>query len=607
VGLMEAASEARPKILIVDDDEVDRESLVRALPRTHDTYEIWTATDGSSAQQVLSEQKVDVVITDVQMPDLTGLELMQWAKLNFPGPTWIILTGHGTLANAAEAVRLGAFDFLVKNAGLAESLPIAVENALRQRRLEANERRLQEKLTEKIECLGKNVSQLETACRLLCDQAETIGKDLRRAELIQRALLPNAAPTVKGFAINAIYRPSSNVGGDLYDVVLLADRYLVTYVADAAGHGVSAAMLSVIFKHRLQFTDELTGQPTSPALALGAINRYLVEEAIAPGLFITAAYCVLDTSTRELTITSAGHPPVAIRHASGQIEWLHHTGPALGLSSSAQFAEHKTQLTEGEWILFHTDGLWEGDVTRKAFAEELIVAALKHESSDGRKILESMLEGAARERGESPQEDDITILLVRGAQSSSTLDNSAPAPVVNTHAVPVSKRTQLLFGSTRDKSAISIEGAGKWSYCAAFYEACINVLKTLRPLILDVSLCHSLDSTFLGTIQEVVDVAERERGELLIQGVLPPVRGLFEELGMNRVIEHISPDTRLLPTNMRPLPTSTGADPWGQLRILRAHEALASLNEKNREEFVQVIQGLRLEMDRGNGGRSDPE
>jgi serine phosphatase RsbU (regulator of sigma subunit)/anti-anti-sigma regulatory factor len=606
MALTEPVWESTPRILIVDDDSVDCESLVRALSSTHEGYGLLTATDGAHAQQILAEEKIDIVITDVEMPDLTGLELLQWARLNCPGPTWIILTGQATLETAAQAVRLGAFDFLLKSTELAQSLPITVQNALRQRSLEAKERRLREKLVEKIESLGKNVSQLETACRLLCDQAETIGKDMRRAELIQRALLPNSAPSLKGVAVNAIYRPSSNVGGDLYDVVQVADRYLVTYVADAAGHGVSAAMLSVIFKHRLQMVDELTGQPSSPAVALAAINRYLLADGVAPGLFITAAYCVLDTSTRELTITSAGHPPVAIRHTSGHIEWLHHTGPALGLSRSAQFAEHKTQLLDGEWVLFHTDGLWGGDVTRKGLAEELIVAALKDKNWLGEKMLASVIEGAARERGEGLQEDDITILLLRGSEAISTLDNSAPQCVVDARALPTSKRTQILFGSAHEQSAISIEGSGKWSYCAAFYEACMNVLRTPRSLLVDVSLCHSLDSTFLGTIQEVVGWFERERGELHIQGVLPPVRGLFEELGMDRVIEHITPDTRLLPTNMRPLPTSTGADPWGQLRILRAHEALASLNVKNRAEFEQVIQGVRLEMERIKGRRSDP-
>jgi len=175
MALTEAASEDKPRIVIVDDDGTDREALVRALSRQegeYDAYELLTATDGASAQQVLSENGVDVVISDVNMPDMTGLELMRWAKENCPGPTWIFVTGEGTLEDAGQAVRLGAFDFLVKGTGVTGCLPIAVQNALRQRRLEANERHLHEKLTEKVERLRERVFQLDKACRLVWDQVE---------------------------------------------------------------------------------------------------------------------------------------------------------------------------------------------------------------------------------------------------------------------------------------------------------------------------------------------------------------------------------------------------------------------------------------------------
>ena len=64
--------------------------------------------------------------------------------------------------------------------------------------------------------------------------------------------LPNTPSDIQGFCVDAIFRPGNNVGGDLYDVVCIDDRYAVMYVADAAGHGVSAAMLSVLFKQKLK-------------------------------------------------------------------------------------------------------------------------------------------------------------------------------------------------------------------------------------------------------------------------------------------------------------------------------------------------------------------
>jgi len=111
------------------------------------------------------------------------------------------------------------------------------------------------------------VQKLEEACHLLCAQANVIHEDLHRAELIQRALLPQTLPGLKGFSINSIYRPCENVGGDTYDVTRVNDDHLALCIADAAGHGVSAAMLAVLFKNRLRWLDDTTGQPFEPAMS----------------------------------------------------------------------------------------------------------------------------------------------------------------------------------------------------------------------------------------------------------------------------------------------------------------------------------------------------
>ncbi len=151
---------------------------------------------------------------------------------------------------------------------------------------------------------------------MLCEQAGIIESGLRRAELIQRALLPHVAPAVVGLAVDAVYRPSLNVGGDLYDVVAIGPNHLAAYIADAAGHGVSAAMLAVLFKHRLAMMDH-EYRPNAPAEALSMLNTAIRAECSAPGLFVTAAYCLLDTQSREIVIASAGPSPPGPPRAAG--------------------------------------------------------------------------------------------------------------------------------------------------------------------------------------------------------------------------------------------------------------------------------------------------
>ena len=206
--------EPRVTILVVDDEPTIRTLLAHTL-RTVPSYDVLEAGDGVAAQEALQATGADLVITDLKMPRMGGLELMQWAQQKGMDVSWIILSGQGTFDDATRAVHLGAFDFLTKPLSVMDSLLVSVRNAIQQRRLSQERERLYGVLAERNERLNSQVVQLKEACQLLVQQADTIGQDLHRAELIQRALLPYTVPKLEGFAVDTIYRPSHNVGGDL--------------------------------------------------------------------------------------------------------------------------------------------------------------------------------------------------------------------------------------------------------------------------------------------------------------------------------------------------------------------------------------------------------
>jgi len=250
---LEPLSEANVEtssILIVDDNEAICRLLETTL-RSDGTRLIETASTAAEAKECLRKRRFDVVITDISMPDEDGISLMQWASEHTPGASWMVLTGHATVDTAVRALQLGAFDFITKPLESLAGLKNKVNNALEHRRLVAEHAHLHSELEQRNTELQANVNQLEAACHLLAEQADTIAVDLRRAALIQQALLPQVAPRLERMSVNALYRPSQDVGGDLYDVVRLDERHLVLLIADAAGHGLSAAMLAVLFRNRL--------------------------------------------------------------------------------------------------------------------------------------------------------------------------------------------------------------------------------------------------------------------------------------------------------------------------------------------------------------------
>ncbi len=136
---------AKPVILIVDDEKNTREGLARALKRS---YEVRTAESGAQALEILSGQSVDVMLSDLRMPVMDGMTLMQRALASSPELVCILLTAYGSMETAVEAMRHGATDFLTKPVNLKE-LELVLARVLRSRQAEAENRQLREQLDAK--------------------------------------------------------------------------------------------------------------------------------------------------------------------------------------------------------------------------------------------------------------------------------------------------------------------------------------------------------------------------------------------------------------------------------------------------------------------------
>ena len=130
-------------ILVADDEKNIREGLREALAL--DGYEVLTAADGQEAMEAVTRGDVDLLITDLKMPRLSGEELLKGVTSQFPTLPVIILTGHGTIESAVQAMHDGAYDFLTKPVNL-DRLSLLVKRALASRELAQQNRAMQEEL-----------------------------------------------------------------------------------------------------------------------------------------------------------------------------------------------------------------------------------------------------------------------------------------------------------------------------------------------------------------------------------------------------------------------------------------------------------------------------
>ncbi|MDZ8118382.1 sigma-54-dependent transcriptional regulator [Pontiella agarivorans] len=136
---------AKPTVLIVDDEKSAREGLVRALRRD---YRVFAAENGTSALEVLGSQNIDVLLSDVRMPGMDGITLLQRALANYPELTVIILTAYGDVDMAVEAMKHGATDFMTKPINL-DKLELVLDRLLKAKKIELENEQLKVQLDNK--------------------------------------------------------------------------------------------------------------------------------------------------------------------------------------------------------------------------------------------------------------------------------------------------------------------------------------------------------------------------------------------------------------------------------------------------------------------------
>ncbi len=175
------------KILIIEDEEPIRRVLVRILKDEDSSFEIHEASDGKKGLDLIKNDSYDLVLCDIKMPKVDGIELLQRTRKTNSTIPFIMLTGHGNIETAVESMKLGAYDFISKPPDL-NRLINSVRNALEKKELIAENKILRKKVAKKYEIIGNSKSIMEihsmidkvakTEARVLITGESGTGKEL---------------------------------------------------------------------------------------------------------------------------------------------------------------------------------------------------------------------------------------------------------------------------------------------------------------------------------------------------------------------------------------------------------------------------------------------
>ena len=376
------------KILVVD-DEPDLEPLILQRMRRQiraEEYEFVFAQDGLEALEKLNaDPTIDMVLSDINMPRMDGLTLLQQLPDVDPNLRAVIVSAYGDMDNIRTAMNRGAFDFVTKPIDF-DDLKITIARTLNH-------------LAEWREALSSR------------DQLVALQNELSIASQLQQSILPAIPPVTDGFEVSANMEPARNVGGDFYDYFKL-DNQVGLVVADVSDKGIPASMF--MMSSRTALKGAAIGV-REPQMVLNAVNNQLQQDN-PTFMFVTLIYALLDSDSGSLTYSIAGHDPPLLVSADGTVSELPPTkGVAVGIAPDVAYTQETVTLNPGDTVVLYTDGVTEAmNADDQQFGLSRLTEVFEgNPPQSAAAANEAVFEHVRSFAGDAPQSDDITCLTLR--------------------------------------------------------------------------------------------------------------------------------------------------------------------------------------------------
>lgn len=396
------------KILIAEDEKISRQILQFQLEQWGHTV-IWAA-NGRQAWELLQMHDCKLVITDWEMPEMSGIELIRKIRESDRASYVyvILLTSNSERASIVTGLTTGADDYLTKPVDKDE-LHARLQPSLRITDLEYR--------------LAERHHELENRNRLLADANGKMKRDLDAAAQIQQAFLPGRIQDIPGIQFSWHYSPCTELAGDMLNVLRLDDDHVGVYMLDVSGHGVQAALMAVTACRYLSSHKDASSvlwerdgssdyRLRSPAAAAEQLNARFVAQSLTEQYF-TLVYGILDQRTGEFRYTVAGHPSPVHVTAPGRPMFLSGDGMPIGIAET-DYEEHVIQMEAGDRLIFYSDGVTECmNVADELFGNSRFLQSLKYTAGHSLDAtLSNILDHIQSWSGNVPFHDDISMLAL---------------------------------------------------------------------------------------------------------------------------------------------------------------------------------------------------
>lgn len=253
----------------------------------------------------------------------------------------------------------------------------------------------------------RNVTMARKLQKEIIDKNRFMTDETMAASLIQKKVLPEKG-FIKNLKVNYLYKPSTILSGDIFDVFQIDDDHIGIYIADSVGHGFAASMVTMFIKSMVRTLDKFV--QISPKETLTELCERFTSLKLEIENYFTCFYGVYNLKKETFTYSNAGHLPLPIRVRNREGLSLESRGyPISRFFAKPDYEEKEIKLFAGDYLLFMTDGVVEArNAEKEAFGNDRIFEIISKYNSD---ILEN-LNNELEEFSDIPQVDDISMLLI---------------------------------------------------------------------------------------------------------------------------------------------------------------------------------------------------
>ena|SRR5215471_585113 len=260
--------------------------------------------------------------------------------------------------------------------------------------------------------IQRYIEQREMLAKTIQQQRDDLLQDVELAAQVQRMFLPMGKPVIAGLEIAGMMQPAKGVGGDYYDYIPIDAHTIQIVVADAAGKGISAALLMSATAAAMQLE---ANHERNMLELVGRLNAG-INSASDDEHYVTLLLAEIDARKRTLRYVNCGHNPALLFRAStGRVTHMNSSCPPIGMFSKEMCELASAELVAGDILVLYTDGVTEAqNALGEEFGTQRLSDAVRRGSTGSAMgLMGDIVHRAADFCSETGFSDDVTVVVIK--------------------------------------------------------------------------------------------------------------------------------------------------------------------------------------------------